>query len=361
MLFRLPPEVLVLLIPVLLFALVFHEFSHGWVANKLGDPTAKYAGRLTLNPIAHLDMMGSLMILFVGFGWAKPVPVDSRYLASPRTDMMKIAFAGPASNLLLAFIAGSFIRFTGNLGSLSTMLMMFTQINIMLAVFNMIPIPPLDGSQIFSGLMIRKNPDLVVKPDLSTMRWYPWFDKTLLVMGDHTGVDGKEINVDPRTILKNNISLLETKGLKAFCASEMECYLLNETPKSAHDKGFVNLGTKHRTMHPETLIRTSEDEELLGPLRSNLELADIPVESVKAEYAPGQIEINLAYTDALAAADRHVIFKTGTKEESLKQNLIATFMAKPWHTFGGSSCHIHLSLVDKKGTNIFAAGIYIYI
>ena len=163
MLFRLPPEVLVLLIPVLLFALVFHEFSHGWVANKLGDPTAKYAGRLTLNPIAHLDMMGSLMILFVGFGWAKPVPVDSRYLASPRTDMMKIAFAGPASNLLLAFIAGSFIRFTGNLGSLSTMLMMFTQINIMLAVFNMIPIPPLDGSQIFSGLMIRKNPDLVVK------------------------------------------------------------------------------------------------------------------------------------------------------------------------------------------------------
>ena len=163
MLFRLPPEVLVLLIPVLLFALVFHEFSHGWVANKLGDPTAKYSGRLTLNPIAHLDMMGSLMILFVGFGWAKPVPVDSRYLANPRTDMMKIAFAGPASNLLLAFIAGTFIRFTGNLGPISSMLMMFTQINIMLAVFNMIPIPPLDGSQIFSGLMVRKNPDLVLK------------------------------------------------------------------------------------------------------------------------------------------------------------------------------------------------------
>ena len=163
MLFRLPLEVLVLLIPVLLFALVFHEFSHGWVANKLGDPTAKDSGRLTLNPIAHLDMMGSLMILFVGFGWAKPVPVDSRYLANPRTDMMKIAFAGPASNLLLAFIAGTFIRFTGNLGPLSSMLMMFTQINIMLAVFNMIPIPPLDGSQIFSGLMVRKNPDLVLK------------------------------------------------------------------------------------------------------------------------------------------------------------------------------------------------------
>ena len=163
MLFRLPLEVLVLLIPVLLFALVFHEFSHGWVANRLGDPTAKYSGRLTLNPMAHLDLFGSLMILFVGFGWAKPVPVDSRYLANPRTDMMKIAFAGPASNLLLAFIAGSLIRLTGNMGVLSSMLIMFVQINIMLAVFNMIPIPPLDGSQIFSGLMIRHNPDLVVK------------------------------------------------------------------------------------------------------------------------------------------------------------------------------------------------------
>ena len=163
MLFRLSPEVLVLLIPVLLFALVFHEFSHGWVANKLGDPTAKYSGRLTLNPMAHLDLFGSLMILFVGFGWAKPVPVDSRYLANPRTDMMKIAFAGPASILLLAFIAGSLIRLTGNMGALSSMLIMFVQINIMLAVFNMIPIPPLDGSQIFSGLMIRHNPDLVVK------------------------------------------------------------------------------------------------------------------------------------------------------------------------------------------------------
>jgi Zn-dependent protease len=163
MLFRLPPEVLVLLIPVLLFALVFHEFAHGWVANKLGDPTAKYAGRLTLNPMAHLDMFGSLMILFVGFGWAKPVPVDSRYLANPRKDMMKIAFAGPAANLLLAFIAGILIRVTGYFGPFTTMLIMFTQINIMLAVFNMIPIPPLDGSQIFSGMMIRKNPDLVMK------------------------------------------------------------------------------------------------------------------------------------------------------------------------------------------------------
>ena len=106
MLFRLPPEVLVLLIPVLLFALVFHEFSHAWVANKLGDPTARYAGRLTLNPMAHLDPIGGLMILFVGFGWAKPVPVDIRYLSNPRVDMMKIAFAGPAWHLLQVWFCG---------------------------------------------------------------------------------------------------------------------------------------------------------------------------------------------------------------------------------------------------------------
>ena len=163
MLFRLPPESLVLLIPVLLFAVVFHEFSHAWVANKLGDPTARYAGRLTLNPIAHLDPIGGLMILFVGFGWAKPVPVDPRYLKNPREDMMKIAFAGPASNLLLAFIAGTILRsgyFQGNM-AMMMVLFRFIQINIMLAVFNMIPVFPLDGSQIFSGLLIRTNPDLV--------------------------------------------------------------------------------------------------------------------------------------------------------------------------------------------------------
>ena len=196
-------------------------------------------------------------------------------------------------------------------------------------------------------------PDLIVKPDLKTVRWYPWFEKTLLMFGDQVGVNEEIVNVSPRTILKKMISQLNEHGLNPYFVSEIECYLLKETPTSAFDKGFVNLETKHRTMHPETLSRISEDEEFLGPLRHNLELAGVPVESVKAEYAPGQIEINLSYTDALAAADRHVLFKTGTKEEALKQNLIATFMAKPWHELGGSSCHIHLSLFDSNGKNVF--------
>ena len=184
MLFRLSPEVLVLLIPVLLFALVFHEFSHGWVANQLGDPTAKNQGRLTLNPIAHLDPIGSMMILFVGFGWAKPVPVDSRYLTNPRKDMMKIAFAGPASNLLLAFLGGILIRLTGYAGPLTSMLILFTQINISLAVFNMIPIPPLDGSQIFSGIMIRRNPQLVMQLQM----YGPQILMGLILFGMFTGI-----------------------------------------------------------------------------------------------------------------------------------------------------------------------------
>ena len=96
-----------------MFALSFHEFSHAWMAKKCGDNTAANLGRLSLNPMAHLDPIGSIMILFVGFGWAKPVPVDSSYLNNPRTDMMKIAAAGPISNLLLAFIAGLIFRISG--------------------------------------------------------------------------------------------------------------------------------------------------------------------------------------------------------------------------------------------------------
>ena len=167
MLFRLPLEALVLLIPTLVFALSFHEFAHAWMAAKCGDNTAARMGRLTLNPMAHLDVMGSLMILFAGFGWAKPVPVDSRLLRNPRTDMMKVAAAGPVSNILLAMAGGMTLRFLNGTGLLTEIIQIliiyFTRINITLAVFNMIPIAPLDGSQIFSGLMIQKNPDLVYK------------------------------------------------------------------------------------------------------------------------------------------------------------------------------------------------------
>ena len=151
-----------------MFALSFHEFAHAWMASKCGDNTAARMGRLTLNPMAHLYVMGSLMILFVGFGWAKPVPVDSRNLRDPRKDMMKVAAAGPLSNLLLAMLAGMVWRFLGGINFLldtnfPVLIFYFTQINIALAVFNLIPVSPLDGSQIFSGYLMKTNPELALK------------------------------------------------------------------------------------------------------------------------------------------------------------------------------------------------------
>ena len=159
-------EQMILLIPPLLFALCFHEFSHAYVAYRLGDLTAARMGRLTLNPVSHLDPIGSLMILFVGFGWAKPVPVSPQYFKDPRKGMMLVAFAGPASNLLLAAIGGLFFRLffpmlegTQFIG----ILLNFVMINSALCMFNLIPVHPLDGSQILSGFLLRKNPDLVYK------------------------------------------------------------------------------------------------------------------------------------------------------------------------------------------------------
>ena len=168
MLLRLPIEVLIILLPILIFSLCFHEFSHGYIAYKLGDHTAARNGRLTLNPLAHLDPIGSLMILFVGFGWAKPVPVNPVNFSNPRVDMMKVAFAGPASNLLLAFTGGLMMRLVNIVGLLQSemfiqTLYFFILINISLAVFNMIPVAPLDGSQIFGNMISKNNPELAWK------------------------------------------------------------------------------------------------------------------------------------------------------------------------------------------------------
>ena len=154
---------LVVRIPVFLLALTIHEFAHGWVASRLGDPTARLQGRLTLNPLAHLDPIGTLAIVLIGFGWARPVPVDSRYLKNPRRDMMLIATAGPVSNLILgAACAFCYSVIPWGMGGpewawlllpLRTMLRTGVWVNVVLAVFNFLPIPPLDGSRVVSGLL----------------------------------------------------------------------------------------------------------------------------------------------------------------------------------------------------------------
>jgi len=151
---------------ILLASLSFHEAAHAWASNKLGDPTAKMLGRLTLNPLAHIDWIGTvafpLVLALSGlpvFGWAKPVPVDMRYLASPRRDFALVALAGPVSNVILATGLIVILQAQGGLvpetGVTQTGLLLYTAIyiNLILAVFNMLPIPPLDGGNVLAGLV----------------------------------------------------------------------------------------------------------------------------------------------------------------------------------------------------------------
>jgi len=147
-------------IVILILSVVLHEISHGYAADRLGDPTAKLAGRLTLNPLKHLDLFGSIIIpsltfLLGGFifGWAKPVPYNPYNLRDQKWGEAKIAFAGPASNLLLALIFGLAIRSGLVTAALLTPVTLIVLINIVLAIFNLIPIPPLDGSKILFSLL----------------------------------------------------------------------------------------------------------------------------------------------------------------------------------------------------------------
>lgn len=152
------------LVLILMTAIVVHEYAHGWVANKLGDPTAKMAGRLTLNPLKHIDPVGTIILPGVliilrsmhvpvfPVGWAKPVPVNFMRLRNPKRDMIFVGMAGPFVNMAMAVIATIALKFPlGN--PLKEFLALFIMINVLLAVFNMLPIPPLDGSRLIMGLL----------------------------------------------------------------------------------------------------------------------------------------------------------------------------------------------------------------
>ena len=186
---------LLLIAPPILLALSFHEFAHAYVANMYGDDTAKQSGRLTLNPLAHLDPLGTIMVFIAHFGWAKPVPVNPNRLRNPKNNMVWISAAGPLANMILALISGILLRiiftFVGGIpnqhsiiGILVFMVIMSLQINLALAIFNLFPIAPLDGSKILYGLLPAKHESVIYPIE----RYGPFILIGLIIFGQATDI-----------------------------------------------------------------------------------------------------------------------------------------------------------------------------
>ena len=148
-------------IPALLFAISIHEYAHAQCADSMGDPTARYMGRLTFNPLAHLDPIGAILLVVAGFGWAKGVPINVNNFRNRREGILKVSFAGPAANLFLCFVAAFMMAFLGKMHMLSDGLYRFLfwmqLYNVWFAFFNLSPVPPLDGSRIMSELLPAKQ------------------------------------------------------------------------------------------------------------------------------------------------------------------------------------------------------------
>jgi Zn-dependent protease len=163
-------QMLLLMIPGLLVAVTIHEVAHGWVAERLGDPTARLAGRLTLNPLPHIDPFGALAFIVAGFGWARPVPVNARNLRRPVRDMACVAAAGPLSNFLMAFVGLVLAALVTQLVSnpflarpLGGMFYTVYTFNLGLAIFNLIPLPPLDGGHFLPYFFPRRSWPLLAR------------------------------------------------------------------------------------------------------------------------------------------------------------------------------------------------------
>jgi glutamine synthetase len=192
--------------------------------------------------------------------------------------------------------------------------------------------------------------DYLARPDWNTLRLIPWLDNTALVLADTVDDATRDlIPIAPRSILRQQIERAEALGLRPMAATELEFYLLSDTYEQAQKKGFAGLerfGWYNEDYH---LLQATKAEPLYRKFRNLMTDAGVPIEFSKGEAAPGQHEVNIHYADALDSADRAVLFKHGAKEIAFQEGFAVTFMAKPDHTWTGSSGHIHMSLWDRNG------------
>lgn len=202
-------------VPIALIAITGHELAHAWVSSKLGDPTPRYEGRLTLNPLAHLDPIGTLLMIFTGFGWAKPVGVNPMYYKDRKKGMALVALAGPVANFIMAFVGillavilmilGEFLGWSTNvISTIFSIADLFCFRNLCLMVFNLIPIPPLDGSKIL-GMFL---PNRTYYNILQYERYAIILIMLLSVTGIFNTIIGSGVNVFYGAILRAVSSLV---------------------------------------------------------------------------------------------------------------------------------------------------------
>jgi len=194
--------------------------------------------------------------------------------------------------------------------------------------------------------------DFHLKPDLATLRRIPWLEGTALVLCDVAWEDGSPVVASPRQVLKRQLERAAEAGFEPMFGSELEFYVLKESYEEAHAQHYRDLTPSVPYILDYHVLATTFVEPLIRQIRNGMQAAGIPVESSKGEAWPGQQEINFRYADALSTADRHVIYKNGAKEIAHLNGCSITFMAKPDHTWIGSSCHIHASL-RRDGDNVF--------
>ena len=196
--------------------------------------------------------------------------------------------------------------------------------------------------------------DFGLQPDLGTLRRIPWHDATALVLCDVQWHDGSPVAPSPRQVLKAQVDKARALGFEAMFGSELEFFLFRESFEEAHAKHYRDLTPSVPYILDYHILASTYDEPFIRTIRNGMEGAGIPVETSKGEAWPGQHEINFRFADALTMADNHVIYKNGAKEIAHLNGCSITFMAKPDHTWIGSSCHIHASLW-RDGVSAFGA------